>query len=99
MLLETHVRSSTMETKLTLRLDDRLIARAKAWAKTRDTSVSEAVAGFFAQLPDHDARSGLADLSPWTRRLVGAARVAGRPLPTDEELQRDYIDYLDEKYR
>jgi hypothetical protein len=88
-----------VQTKLTLRLDDRLIARAKAWAKTHDTSVSEAVAGFFAQLPDRDMRSDLAGLSPWTRRLVGAARAPGRPLPADEELQRDYVDYLEAKYR
>jgi hypothetical protein len=88
-----------MQTKLTLRLDDRLIAKAKAWARARDTSLSEAVAQFFAQLPEADRQTDPTKLSPWTRRLLGAARVAGKPLAADEVLKRDYVDYLEAKYR
>ena len=62
-----------MQTRLTLRLDDSLIAKAKAWARSRDMSLSEAVASFFTQLPDGDTRLDVSGLSSWTRYLVGAA--------------------------
>ena len=88
-----------MQTRLTLRLDEQLIAKAKAWARAHDRSLSEAVAGFFAQLPEPDQRTDPARLSPWTRRLLGAARAPGKPAPTDEDVRRDYVDYLEAKYR
>jgi hypothetical protein len=86
------------QTKLTLRLEDRLIARAKTWARAHDTSLSDMVAGFFAQLPEANARDGDGDLSPWTRSLVGAGRLRGQPAPADDTLRDEYVDYLERKY-
>jgi hypothetical protein len=40
-----------MQTKLTLRLDDALIDRAKRYARRHDQSVSQLVANFFSALP------------------------------------------------
>jgi hypothetical protein len=85
-----------MKTKLTLRLDEELIERAKAWAKSRDVSLSEAVAQFFAGLPPREHEP---ELSAWTRSLIGIARRPGEPAPTDEEVHEQYIDYLEKKYR
>ena len=84
-----------MQTKLTLRLDEELIARAKAWAKERGISLSQAVTSFFAQMPP---KKNYADLDPWTRRLLGAARGRG-PAPTDEEVRQSYIQYLEKKHK
>ncbi len=84
-----------MQTKLTLRLDEELIATAKAWAKERGISLSQAVTSFFLQLPTKKNRPGL---DPWTRRLVGAARGRG-PAPTDEEVRQSYIQHLEKKYK
>jgi hypothetical protein len=84
-----------METKLTLRLDEELIAEAKAWARARGISLSQAVAEFFAQLSTRSPASGL---SPWTRRLAGAAARRGRA-PTDRELRREHLTHLQEKHR
>jgi len=85
-----------VKTKLTLRLDEELIEKAKAWAKTRDVSLSDAVAQFFAGLPPQDREP---KLSPWTRSLIGIARRPGERAPTDEEVREEYIDYLEKKYR
>jgi hypothetical protein len=82
-----------MQTKLTLRLDDHLIERAKRWAKANDVSLSEVVADLFARLPDDDTCA----LSDWTRRLVGIARADGEPA-TDEHIREQYAAYLDAKY-
>jgi hypothetical protein len=87
-----------MQTKLTLRLEDALVEKAKAWAKERRISLSRAVAEFFAQLPERKTRKKPPSLSPWTRRLVGVAAGKGKA-STDEEVRRDYLDYLQAKYR
>ena len=87
-----------MHTKLTLRLENELVEKAKLWAKERHISLSRAVAEFFAQLPEKGKKRGLSHLSPWTRRLVGTAAGKGTP-PTDREVRRDYLDYLEAKHR
>jgi hypothetical protein len=85
-----------MQTKLTLRLEERLIVRAKAWARQRGVSLSQAVATVFAQLPGSPDSA----LSPWTRKLVGiAARGKGRRAPSDEAIRRAHLDHLAEKHR
>jgi hypothetical protein len=84
-----------MQTKLTLRLEERLIVRAKAWARQRGVSLSQAVATLFEQLPGAPAST----LSPWTRKLVGiAAREKGRP-SSDEAIRQAHLDHLAEKHR
>lgn len=82
-----------MQTKLTLQMDDELIARAKAHAKKRGKSVSQLVADYFRilekveQKPPPQKKYG-----PITESLRGALRGA----KVDEE---DYYRYLEEKYR
>jgi hypothetical protein len=70
-----------MHTKLTLRLDDSLIARAKIWSEQRGISLSQAVAALFSQLPVKEA--GATELTAWTRQFIG---VAG-PSRSDEEVR------------
>lgn len=77
-----------MQTKLTLRLDDTLIEKAKAWTKDRRISLSQAVTEIFAQLPEKKTRKTLSSLSPWTRRLIGAA-AGQRKTPTDDKVRRN----------
>jgi hypothetical protein len=85
-----------VQTKLTLRMDDRLIADAKAWAHEHDTSLSELVASYLARLtkPERDH-----ELSPWMQGLIGVARGADERPPTDEEVRELYTDYLEQKYK
>lgn len=80
-----------MQSKLTLRLDDQLILRAKAHAKQTGKSVSQLVAGYFAlfepiQEPDE------ASLPPVTRALYGA-------LETADVDEQNYYKHIEEKYR
>ena len=84
-----------MQTKLTLRLDDQLIARAKAFARERGLSLSELVADFFEQLTD---RRGPPDLSPWTQSLAGIAAPAQGEPPTDDEIRAAYLAHLEAKH-
>ncbi len=79
-----------MQTKLTLRLEEELIERAKAYSKRTGKSVSRLVADYFAAL---DPVAALTNdrLPPKTRSLLGA--LADTSL--DEE---DYHDHLASKY-
>ena len=77
-----------MQTKLTLRLEEQLIERAKAHAKKRGKSVSQMVAEYFALLDRDDRPEALA---PLTRSLFGSLRGA----VVDEDTYREHIE---EKY-
>jgi hypothetical protein len=78
-----------MNTKLTLRLDDKLIASAKRHSAESGKSVSQLVSDFFALM---DAQDAEVDITPRVRSLRGV--LAGSGL--DES---DYRRHLEEKYR
>lgn len=80
-----------MPSKLTLRLDESLIERAKLAAKRSGKSVSQMVADYFTLLETSEA-SPPPVLAPRTRALRGVLRGAG----LDED---DFRRYLEEKYR
>ena len=84
-----------MQTKLTLRLDESVIVRAKAWARRRGVSLSQAVASLFDQLPGAPENA----LSPWTRKLVGIAGRGGRRPLSDEAIRRAHFEHLEKKHR
>ena len=85
-----------MQTRLTLRLDDAAIRRAKAWARARGISLSAAVAAVFAQLPD-ESDAAPPRVGPWVGRLIGAAGPSPGELG-DEEGRRQHRDYLERKF-
>jgi len=64
-----------MHTKLTLRVEERLIERAKAYAKESGRSVSQLIADYLALLPERPG-GGLARLAPIVRSLRGLLRGA-----------------------
>ena len=78
-----------MNTKLTLRLDDKLIASAKRHSAESGKSVSQLVSDFFALL---DAQDAEVDITPRVRSLRGVLTGSG----LDES---DYRRHLEEKYR
>ena len=57
-----------MQTKLTLRMNSGLIEKAKKWARSRNVSLSEAMAGFFETLGSRSV-SRNDEISPWVRNL------------------------------
>ena len=80
-----------MNTKLTLRLDDQLIDKAKRYSDRSGKSVSQLVADFFAAIESHEDIPGT-EVSPRVRSLRGAFKGA---TATEE----DYRRHLEEKYR
>ena len=80
-----------MNTKLTLRLDDQLIRRAKDYSQRSGKSVSRLVADYFALLESDEEIPGT-EITPRVRSLIGSLKGTG---VTEE----DYHRYLEEKYR
>lgn len=80
-----------MQTKLTLRLDDSLVRRAKAYARRSGKSVSSMVADFFALLGPREKKNAEGELTPTVQSLLGA--LGGKSVSED-----DYYRYLDEKH-
>lgn len=76
-------------TKLTLRMDEELIGRAKRHSEKSGKSVSRLVADYFALIDDD---SITLDVSPRVRSLRGV--LAGAKLD-----ERDYRRHLEDKHR
>jgi hypothetical protein len=75
------------KTKLTLRLNKRLIKQAKQYASRHNISVSELVETFFRRLET----VGESDHTPLVRQLTGI-------LPAEMNVEQEYGRYLLEKY-
>lgn len=64
-----------MNTKLTLRLDDELIARAKRHASLSGKSVSQLVADYFSLMDSREEAPRVA-MTPRVRSLIGVLKGA-----------------------
>ncbi len=98
-----------MNNKLTLRMDESLIASAKDYAAAHGSSVSQMVANYFAALAHippasldsspsstHAQGAKSADVSgPVTRRLTGLLKPPAGQSPISED---DYYAYLERKH-
>jgi Family of unknown function (DUF6364) len=79
-----------MQTKLTLRLEDRLIEQAKSYAAHAGKSVSQIVADYFRLLTSEKGRPASLP-SPITQSLRGLLK--------DSKLgEQDYRNYLEKKH-
>lgn len=89
-----------MKTKLTLRIDEQLITKAKLAAQHHGVSVSEMVARWFSALPEPQSEEDWQQhLSPQLYHLIGILNPDGTNPPiTDELLEAQYRAYLEEKY-
>jgi len=80
-----------MQTKLTLRLEERLIEQAKTYAAEAGKSVSQIVAEYFKLLTSQKVKANHSS-APITQSLRGLLRES----KLDE---KDYKKYLEKKHR
>lgn len=84
-----------MQRKLTIRVEEAVIVRAKAWAKRRGVSLSDAVESVLERLPEQDSQP----LSEWTRSLLGIASPERGRAPSDGAIRRAHLDHVAERQR
>jgi hypothetical protein len=91
-----------MQTKLTLRIDDALIEKAKRLATAKGMSVSKMVARLLEVMPEPEGQkeNREKDLELWTQSLIGILNPdRTNPPLTDEQVKEEYYRYLEEKHR
>ena len=80
-----------MDAKLTIKLDDDVITRAKRYAKNRKTSISKMVESYLDSVTKPDSKK--IKITPLVKSLSGVIN-----LPADYDYKKDYTDYLTKKY-
>jgi len=83
-----------METKLTLRLNESVIERAKIYAKSRKISLSKMIEAYLDSLTREKKTDKKISITPLVESLSGVI-----DLPSDYDYKSEYVDYLIEKYK
>jgi len=83
-----------METKLTLRLNENVIERAKIYAKSRKISLSKMIESYLDSLTRENKSDNKIKITPLVESLSGVI-----DLPADYDYKNEYADYLKEKYK
>lgn len=81
-----------MDTKLTLKLNEDIIEKAKEYAKAKKTSLSALIENYLQKLTT-DKKNNKA-ITPLVKSLSGVIS-----LPKDYNDKKDYTDYLTNKYK
>lgn len=82
-----------MTTKLTLKINKRIIDRAKKIASDRNTSVSKLVENYLDLISQNDKKDEV-KITPLVKSLIGAVK-----LPKEFDYKKEYSDYLLKKYK
>ena len=83
-----------METKLTLRLNDHVIERAKIYARNHRISLSKMIESYLDGLTQTKEEETKIPITPLVESLSGVIN-----LPADFDYKKGYSDYLEEKYK
>ncbi|WP_339699495.1 DUF6364 family protein [Algoriphagus aquimarinus] len=82
-----------MDTKLTLKLNQEVIEKAKLFASERKLSLSRLIENYLNSLTSDQPTDDL-EISPFVKSLS-----SGVEIPADYDYRKDRADYLDRKYR
>ena len=84
-----------MDSKLTLKLNERVIERAKKYASTKKLSLSRLIENYLDSITQE--QSDDFEISPFVKSIS-----SGKSIPADvdwKNSREDYIEYLDKKYQ
>ncbi len=82
-----------MNTKLTLKLNQRVIEKAKTYAANKKMSLSRIVEAYLQSLTS-EIDSVEFEISPFVKSIA-----TGTEIPTDLDHKKEYSDHLIEKYK
>lgn len=82
-----------MDVKLTLKLNQDVIEKAKAYASNRKMSLSRIVEVYLQSLTSEKETAEF-EISPFVKSIS-----TGTEIPTDLDYKKEYADYLMEKYK
>ena len=79
-----------MDSKLTLKLNENVIERAKKYASSKSLSLSRLIENYLNSLTQE--KEDEFEISPFVRSIS-----SGKGIPADFDYKKEYIDYLDKK--
>ncbi len=82
-----------MDTKLTLKIDQEIIEKAKHYASEKKISLSRIVENYLNSLTS-DKENNDIQISPFVKSLS-----SGIEIPADYDYKKDRADYLEQKYK
>jgi hypothetical protein len=83
-----------MDTKLTLRLNENVIERAKAYARNHKISLSKMIESYLDSITKQKEGEKKTPITPLVESLSGVI-----DLPAEFDYKKEYRDYLAEKYK
>ncbi len=81
-----------MDTKLTLKLEETIIEKAKNYAKNHRTSLSKLIENYLLNITNESENEE--KITPLVKSLSGIIK-----LPKDYDHKKDYSDFLVKKYK
>ena len=82
-----------MDTKLTLKLDQEIIEKAKHYSSEKKISLSRLIENYLNSLTSDKANNDI-QISPFVKSLS-----SGIKIPADYDYKKDRADYLEQKYK
>jgi hypothetical protein len=82
-----------MDSKLTLKLNQIVIEKAKEYAKAKKTSVSKLIENYLQNITENSSKKK-PDISPTVESLSGIIK-----LPKNYDSKKEYADYLTKKFK
>ncbi len=82
-----------MDTKLTLKLDQEIIEKAKQYASEKKLSLSRLIENYLNSLTSDKSNDDL-QISPFVKSLS-----SGISIPADYDYKKDRADYLEQKHK
>lgn len=83
-----------MDAKLTLKLNEAVIERAKHYARSRKTSLSNLIENYLDMLTHDTGKGEKEKITPLVKSLSGVIK-----LPKGYDHKTDYGEYLTKKYK
>lgn len=86
-----------MDTKLTLRLDQKIIEKAKLYAREHKVSLSKIIEHYLESITKQSTKENSNDeseITPLVKSLSGVISLA-----EDFDYKKEYRDYINEKYK
>lgn len=83
-----------MDTKLTIRLNDSVIKRAKIYARNHKISLSKMIESYLDSITKQKDKEKNITITPLVESLSGVI-----DLPSDFDYKKEYRDYIEEKYK
>lgn len=83
-----------MDTKLTLKLNQEIIEKAKIYAAQKNVSLSRIIENYLNALTNDTKNDNSIEISPFVKSLS-----SGKKMPTDLDYKKEYSDHLMNKYK